>query len=1245
MKLSQIINLAKPVAYWTGERYGDNNVYDEKNVNPLVATNVTLGDMGSNNRNLSSRSINLNGGYLQVYDTSFLDTDLVERDFTIGFGMRIPNRDHTQPIAGFKTLISKWNPEQQFMIGFENGNLVAKVQTVTGLVELELDRSRTLYNNRWNWVQFTISPSKVELHLNGVGVEKVDNTAITGSVNNLFTVGGTGAEMINNDVLINDIAVCDKVVNHMAEAAYILPRTELEMWQDLSPIHLFSPGTAINPLDALENLGTSNEVAYIVYEQSGDEPYHKVYDQLTRDQTLRMPPNSWLAIDTDDIPFDTIQGVSVMVHGRFDRPNDRYNNDAMYLFDLKNNTLNNNGGIESTLNGYRGDSYAWIYSKTFDVDGNDITVDTNGYNNSTYSYTTRYHNRSGTKLYSYKLSNLDAYQYGFGYWTAQTSYKNIPFNYNKTLPLKLNKFWHCTGKRSCDWSELRHIALFDYKVNQDVCSMVNYPRFKLIHQYMYSSNPIGWGGTLHGYSSTSPNLRRERYDGSYDLDDESSNLKFVTNFSDPAQRRNNALQGAIYLETLGSYVRGDYRYSRNPRIDSNDFTICGFYWNRNTTDRYKFLKMDSDRDLEVWMNSRDGVFSHGDIEFSMDEMIPEQTFSTKSKKIVDDGFHHIALVRKQFELQIWIDGLLDTTLITPSIVDVYHSSSLQTTGGPLYFNDLLFINKRALEPHEIEWAYGGYNDIVKGQCTLDGQPLPSTMLVATTDTGDVIKSNITQPNGKFEVELPKGTTDARVNLLALAQDDNATNNVVIHGPYNMTAVYSKYSDEVLTNSLEDMILDMEPYAYYPLNETTGTTVNDASGNARHATLQGGMTLDHPAMESGSRSVKFDGTSGYIEMPDGFDDFTTGFTVEAWVKYDSFKKNSRLFEIASGIDGADSLAVGNYSTGDELIVINRDDTGSETVNGQVNDVLTNSGWQHITLRITASGTYSLWSNGHKIWEQTSQTMPTAVLRTLAYIGKSSYANDDYFDGRMSQIATYMHPLSDEDIAKHAYRGFGKTLPTMKSLIMQDEPDLYFPFNRVDTYLDAVDSDLLLTQNGSFNVDRNTLVFNKDITGNNWLAATGYRMPNTGKGWAIEFSIKTGITHTDATVISEWDQGTDTGTYKVQLDASNKVKVFVNNSSTVIESSIMVNDDVWHHVFVDYDGDTVSLYVDGEYQTALSTTVGMDLHDLAIGNSQDGAVTHHFEGKTALDDVAIYGHTVNDVRIGEHYNQFLKKKVYQ
>ena len=103
---------------------------------------------------------------------------------------------------------------------------------------------------------------------------------------------------------------------------------------------------------------------------------------------------------------------------------------------------------------------------------------------------------------------------------------------------------------------------------------------------------------------------------------------------------------------------------------------------------------------------------------------------------------------------------------------------------------------------------------------------------------------------------------------------------------------------VSPTTYEQSLLSLNPIAYWPLNENNGTVVHDLVGNY-NGTYNGGFTLaqsgpTNSVFGSPSRSAFFDGTSAYVDIPEGPFNITGSMTTVAWVDVLTSPKFAGLF---------------------------------------------------------------------------------------------------------------------------------------------------------------------------------------------------------------------------------------------------------------------------------------------------------------------------------------------------------------
>jgi hypothetical protein len=91
---------------------------------------------------------------------------------------------------------------------------------------------------------------------------------------------------------------------------------------------------------------------------------------------------------------------------------------------------------------------------------------------------------------------------------------------------------------------------------------------------------------------------------------------------------------------------------------------------------------------------------------------------------------------------------------------------------------------------------------------------------------------------------------------------------------------------VVPSQYEQTVLQYQPIALWPLDETSGMTAYDVIGG-NNGTYIGGCTLDQPGPTNAffgatSLATTFDGASGYVDIPEGPFNLTNGITIVAWL---------------------------------------------------------------------------------------------------------------------------------------------------------------------------------------------------------------------------------------------------------------------------------------------------------------------------------------------------------------------------
>jgi hypothetical protein len=184
----------------------------------------------------------------------------------------------------------------------------------------------------------------------------------------------------------------------------------------------------------------------------------------------------------------------------------------------------------------------------------------------------------------------------------------------------------------------------------------------------------------------------------------------------------------------------------------------------------------------------------------------------------------------------------------------------------------------------------------------------------------------------------------------------------------------------------------------------GTTITDLSANGIDGTLVNGVGYS-------SNLFTLDGTNDYIDLPEGFADFTSGFSFFAIANVGSANGWERIFDFGNGGPDNNILFARNSSTNNLSFEI----YDGETTNGKI--TLTD-GVLNNTLAfygVTADGTNcKIFRNGVLQLTASYPYYPINITRTNNYIGRSNWAADAYFETSIGAVGMYDKAITDDEM---------------------------------------------------------------------------------------------------------------------------------------------------------------------------------------------------------------------------------------
>jgi hypothetical protein len=242
--------------------------------------------------------------------------------------------------------------------------------------------------------------------------------------------------------------------------------------------------------------------------------------------------------------------------------------------------------------------------------------------------------------------------------------------------------------------------------------------------------------------------------------------------------------------------------------------------------------------------------------------------------------------------------------------------------------------------------------------------------------------------------------------------------VIVSNDYGSIGSQSNYLTVVPTSGYDALVLAAGPLAFWPLNETSGTTAFDY-WSGYDANYLGGYTLDQATNPvTGMAGAHFDGGSGYALTPYYPALNPAVFSAEAWVNPDSAPVTTLCV-----------LCCGEFASPRSgwLVYQNTNGWNFRTFYGVSTDTAVNitsatlpvaGAWTH--LAVTWDGTTArLYVNGALDGSQVSTTVPNYLPGTGGGFAVGGRADGSFWwAGTVSDAVLYNHVLTAQEISAHA-----------------------------------------------------------------------------------------------------------------------------------------------------------------------------------------------------------------------------------
>ena len=217
----------------------------------------------------------------------------------------------------------------------------------------------------------------------------------------------------------------------------------------------------------------------------------------------------------------------------------------------------------------------------------------------------------------------------------------------------------------------------------------------------------------------------------------------------------------------------------------------------------------------------------------------------------------------------------------------------------------------------------------------------------------------------------------------------------------------------------DAVLADSPLGYWKLDEASGTTCADSSGNGRDLIYGGTPSFRNsgpPIVGGVSYAVGLDGvngegaTAGYASWM-----LPTSFSLECWVRSTASAGYPAIFGVANGRADSGQFVLYIRSGTIKATFTNTFAASSEVTTGSG---MTDGNWRHVVVtHDSVSGSFILYINGSSVASNSRTGTPQSVSQPISIGGCGSTVDSNWFSGDIAHCAYYGAALSPARVLAH------------------------------------------------------------------------------------------------------------------------------------------------------------------------------------------------------------------------------------
>lgn len=282
-------------------------------------------------------------------------------------------------------------------------------------------------------------------------------------------------------------------------------------------------------------------------------------------------------------------------------------------------------------------------------------------------------------------------------------------------------------------------------------------------------------------------------------------------------------------------------------------------------------------------------------------------------------------------------------------------------------------------------------------------------LSAVVRAGQVVLSWWGSANASSYKVWRASSTTAPFTLMTSVTDPRTWTDTPTDGTwyYRVTAVFA--GGESAPSEVVRVVLPTELRLHLPLDASSAA---DSSGNALAGSLVGGASWG--AGRSGGSALALDGSSGHLALPNDVASTLGDFTIAAWVYWNDAVTNTRVFDFGRSDIVYMSLIPRSSSGVLRFMISHGHYFDEQAINAS--SALPTGRWVHVAVTL-AGQLGTLYIDGAAAGSNAAIELTPFQLgdTTQNWLGRSQYAADPYFNGRIADFRLYNGALSAAAIA--------------------------------------------------------------------------------------------------------------------------------------------------------------------------------------------------------------------------------------